>query len=235
MHPAKEDTEKTKPTLKLDWCSHEAALYAVMHWHYSRTMPIGKMVKIGVWENWEFIGAVLFARGNSPTLGQRYGACMTEVCELVRVALKAHLAPVSRIVSIALRFLQKQSPGLRLVVSFADPAHDHHGGIYQAGNWIYCGVSSPEFQFFHNGEWKHRREITSGAFGNSPKVLDRGKSLPKHLTPGKHRYLMPLDDAMRLQLAPLAKPYPKRICAASIDSDAPGFQPEEGSDVRTKC
>ena len=26
----------------------------------------------------------------------------------------------------------------------------------------------------------------------------------------KHRYLMPLDEAMRAQIAPLAKPYPKR-------------------------
>ena len=219
---------QTKPTLKLDWCSYEAAKYAVEHWHYSRTMPIGKMVKIGVWENDIYIGVVIFSRGANCNIGSPYGLTQLEVCELARIALKGHLTPVSRIVSIALRFLQRKSPGLRLVVSFADPAYDHHGGIYQAGNWIYCGASSPEFQFFHNGEWKHRREITSGAFGNSPKVLDRGKSLPKHLTPGKHRYLMPLDDAMRLQLAPLAKPYPKRICAASIDSDAPGFQPEEG-------
>ena len=28
--------------------------------------------------------------------------------------------------------------------------------------------------------------------------------------PGKHRYIMPLDDAMRKQIEPLAKPYPKR-------------------------
>ena len=26
----------------------------------------------------------------------------------------------------------------------------------------------------------------------------------------KHRYALPLDDAMRAQIAPLAKPYPKR-------------------------
>ena len=27
---------QSKPTLKLDWCSHEAAKYAVEHWHYSK-------------------------------------------------------------------------------------------------------------------------------------------------------------------------------------------------------
>jgi hypothetical protein len=42
----------------------------------------------------------------------------------------------------------------------------------------------------------------------------------------KYRYLMPLDDAMRKQIEPLRKPYPKR--AGSIGSDAPGLQPGEG-------
>ncbi len=37
--------------------------------------------------------------------------------------------------------------------------------------------------------------------------------------PGKHRYLMPLDDAMRAQIAPLAKPYPKR--AKDQDAEHP--------------
>jgi hypothetical protein len=27
----------SKPVLKLDWCSHAAAKYAVEHWHYSGT------------------------------------------------------------------------------------------------------------------------------------------------------------------------------------------------------
>ena len=36
--------------------------------------------------------------------------------------------------------------------------------------------------------------------------------------PGKHRYLMPLDDNMRKQVQSLAKPYPKRMKQAMIDS-----------------
>jgi len=34
--------------------------------------------------------------------------------------------------------------GVRLVVSYADPAHGHHGGIYQAGNWVYLGRTHAE-------------------------------------------------------------------------------------------
>ncbi len=36
------------------------------------------------------------------------------------------------------------------------------------------------------------------------------RTLPQRKMPGKHRYLFPLDDAMKAQVAPLAKPYPKR-------------------------
>ena len=44
-----------KPELKLDWCSYQAAKYAVEHWHYSRSMPAGKAVRMGVWEEDEYI------------------------------------------------------------------------------------------------------------------------------------------------------------------------------------
>ena len=53
--------------LHLDWCSYEAAKYAVEHWHYSHSLPIGKLVKIGVWEDDQFIGAVVFGYGANPT------------------------------------------------------------------------------------------------------------------------------------------------------------------------
>ena len=80
-----------KPDLKLDFCSHEAARYSVLQWHYSKRMPIGRIVKFGVWEDGDFIGAILFARGASPHLGDKYGLQQTEVCELVRVALPTPL------------------------------------------------------------------------------------------------------------------------------------------------
>ena len=203
-------TKAEKPKLKLDWCSHEAAKYAVEHWHYSKRMPVGPMVKVGVWENEKFIGCVLFARGANNALGCAYNLSLTEVCELVRIALTIHETPVSRIIAIAQRFLIHHCPGLRLVVSYADSEQGHHGGVYQASNWVYVGRSSGSREFFHEGRWKHNREVTAGAFGGKPKHSGKGKGLPCRLTQGKHKYLMPLDDAMRGQIAPLAKPYPKK-------------------------
>ena len=200
----------SKAELKLDWCDYKAAKYAVEHWHYSKRMPVGKCVKIGVWENNVFIGCIIYAQGNTPTLGKAYGLEMTECCELVRVALNKHESTyVTRIIAISIKFLKRACPNLKLIVSFADPSEGHHGGIYQGGNWLFCGDSSPSWQWFHDGRWKHNREMTSGAFGQASKVKDY-KMLPKRETLGKHRYLYPLTQEMRDKIEPLRKPYPKR-------------------------
>lgn len=210
-------------SLRLDWCSYEAAKYAVENWHYSERMPLPPVVMIGVWEDGRYIGCVLFARGANKNLGNPYGLRDVEIAELVRVALKGHATPVSRVVAIALKFLRRHCPGLRMLVSFADPAQGHHGGIYQAGNWIYAGASKAEFQYLHEGRWKHRREVvTKKAFGKRKAEID-WRSLPNRLAPGKHRYLMPFDDEMRAKLIPLARPYPK--CAGS---SASGTLPVQG-------
>ena len=126
-----------KVELQIDYCSHKASKYAVERWHYSKTLPVPPLVKIGVWENSKFIGVVIFSRGASCNLLKPYGLKQTEGCELTRVALNRHKTPVTRIIKIAVLFLKKSSKNLRLIVSFADPKYGHHGGIYQGGNWIY--------------------------------------------------------------------------------------------------
>jgi hypothetical protein len=207
--------------LKLDWCSYEAAKYAVMRWHSSKTMPAGKIVRVGVWENGSFIGCVLFARGACSHLGKKFGLQQTEVCELVRVALNKHKTPVTRIVAIALKMLKKSSPGMRLVVSFADTNQGHAGKIYQAGNWIYDGLTNASKGYIdRNGKLWHNRKVRSSGytkqFGQLRKCVKSSECEVVELK-GKHRYLMPLDKRMKKQIAALAQPYP---CAQSIGGDA---------------
>lgn len=190
----------SKPELKIDWASHEAAKYACENWHYSQCLPTGKLVKVGIWEDKKYIGCVLFGRGASPHLGSKFNLGQTEICELVRIAMKSHKTPVSRIMALSFKFLKKSNSGLRLIVSFADPNQGHHGGIYQATNWVYSGKSSETTEVFIDGRWRHMR----GAFYKMTKDTETRK------VSGKHRYLMPLDNAMKNTIMPMAKPYPKR-------------------------
>jgi hypothetical protein len=205
----------SRPELKIDWCSHAAAKYAVEHWHYSKSLPMGKQVLVGAWEAGAFIGCVAFGRGANRNMAGQYGLTTTECVELTRIALKKeHATPVSRIGAIALRFLRSQSPGIRLIISYADPAQNHHGGIYQAMGWLYVGTSQPQSAVCG----MHKRTATS-RYGST-------KGLPRTAVAWKHKYLMPLDDEMRRQIEPLRKPYPKRV--RSADSGTSGNQPESG-------
>ena len=213
-----------KPSLKLDWCSHAAAKYAVEHWHYSHSLPTPPLVKIGVWEDERFIGCVIFGRGANNNMYKPYGLTVTEACELVRVALTQHVTPVSRIVAIAMKLLRQHAPGLRLIVSYADPNNGHAGGIYQAGGWVYSGQTGEDFQAIdRTGRVWHSRQVSrtgvSRQYGEYRRVprFEQCRIIPLE---GKHRYLMPLDEEMRRCIMPLAKPYPKPR-ATSIANDAP--------------
>jgi len=183
-------------------CSHEAAKFAVENWHYSGILPTGKIVKYGAWEKGNFIGAVLFSRGASPNLGRALGLDQTEVCELTRVALTNHVAPVSQIVAEAMRLLKKSNQGLRAVISFADPKEGHTGGIYQAGNWIFTGQSNAVIEYFIDGRWRHTR----GAYHHPLRP-----TAAKRESPGKFRYIYPLDKAMRRKLNKVALDFPNAV------------------------
>lgn len=206
-------SSSSKPDLRIDWATHEAAKYACEHWHYSGCTPSFKRLKVGVWENEKFIGVVMFGQGATPEYGKRFGLPITSVCELTRVALTKHVTPTSRILAIAFKFLRKQCPGIRVVISFADSSQGHHGGIYQATNWIYDGsVSTHGYKV--NGKIEHPKTMHSryGKGGQSIPWLRKNvdKKAERVIAAIKHRYLMPLDDEMRAKILPLAQPYPKR-------------------------
>jgi hypothetical protein len=206
-----------KPELKIDWASHEAAKYACVNWHYSKVIPKSKLAKFGVWEDEKFIGVVIFGVGATSDLVKAYGLKPNEGCELVRVAMTIHKTPISRIIAISLRLLKKTFAKLKLCVSFADPAQGHHGGIYQAGGWVFSGNSAASDEYIYRGkQWQGR------SFRNSHKGMENHPDVKKVKGSSKHRYLMPLDKEMSAKIAPLAKPYPKRVKQAMT-----GNQPEQ--------
>jgi hypothetical protein len=219
-----------KADLRIDWATHAAAKYACENWHYSKSVPVPPLVKVGAWENGKFIGVVMFSRGASSNLLKLYGLQQDDGCELTRIALTSHTAPVSRIARLAIEFLKRNSPSLRLIVSFADPQYGHHGGIYQAGNWLYVGDTAPGAEYWHKGNRLHSRQVSEKGW-NIQQGVKRKTVKPSECvvvkTSGKHRYLMPLDAEMRAQIAPLAKPYPKRAKdqASSNPDDLGGETP----------
>ena len=201
-------------------CSQKAATHSVMKWHYSQSMPAGKLITYGVWNNKKFAGSIIYGQGANNRLGQTYDLDIIEVCELVRVALKPkHTFLTSQVVAMSLASLRKDNPGLRLVVSYADTNQNHHGGIYQAMNWIYTGESLAASMII-KGKKRHTRSV-SAKYGTSKlewlqKNVDPKAHLVKDLA--KHKYLMPLDKQMRRQVIKLVKPYPKKVKEQGVQS-----------------
>jgi len=211
----------SKADLHIDWATHKAAKYACENWHYSKSVPVPPLVKVGVWECGKYIGVVIFSRGATPSLLKPFGLSQTQGCELTRIALEKHSAPVSRIVKLAMQFLKRNSSELQLIVSFADPSQGHHGGVYQAGNWIYSGDTPKSNEYIGpDGKRWHSRMVKKQGWTTVQGV--RRKTLtPDQCVlvkkPGKHRYLMPLDKAMKDQIQSLSKPYPKRVTKANSE------------------
>jgi len=225
----------SRPELRLDWCSHAAAKYAVEHWHYSGCMPAPPVVKVGVWEHGEFIGIVAFSRGSCDSLGAPYGLSGNECSELSRIALRRHDTPVSRISSIATRLFKTQSPGVRLLVSYADPAQGHHGGIYQAMGWTYTGKTGRDWAVIDKyGKQHHSRVCSSTGYKTQfgvRKAAMRPQDGTRIVLEGKHRFLRSLDKGLDAMIGKFSLPYPRRV--RSIDSDVPGDQPGEGGATPT--
>ena len=209
----------SKVDLRLDWVGHDAAKFAVEHWHYSKTLPAFKALYVGVWEDRRYIVMIAFSPAMNPRLGVTYGLNQFEVCELVRVALDRHVTPVAGLVKIAIGILKRNSPGLRLIISYADINQNHYGGIYQAGNWIYSGQTEDRrtsIAYLRSGRvygWRavsqivHDKGLPSTVEGAEQCGFKPVPQLPKFI------YLYPLDDDMRRQIEPLRKPYPKRESA----------------------
>lgn len=223
-------------TFKVDWCSHEAAKYAVETWHYSKRMPSGTLIKLGVWEDDKFVGAVIFSHGANQSIGKPFGLTQFDVCELTRIAMTKHKVPVTQVMKIAIKMLKKKSPNLQLIVSYSDfSTQKHIGAVYQAGNWVYVGHASfiPGCYYESHGKLIHGRSARAkyGTEKNMPKSYKR----VEHLT--KFKYLYPLTVEMREKIEKLRKPYPKKHekTSALVDHTVRSavVQTEEGGSIPT--
>ena len=209
----------TKYKCYIDWCTYKAALYACKTWHYSKSMPAGKCVKIGLWEDDIFFGCLIFSLGANNNIGKTYGLKLTEVCELTRIALrKGHKTQVSKLISFSIKILRKIHTKLRLIISYADIDQGHIGAVYQASNWIYVGImmeNKPDGSYVINGQRIHGRTL-SCSIKRSSKEITRDQfvrnidsNAKKFVTKGKHKYLMTIDSEMLCLAQKSRKDYPR--------------------------
>ena len=87
-------------------------------------------------------------------------------------------------VSKAIKNLRRETE-VKAIISYADSDY-HHGTIYRACNFRYCGLSEPKKDFYFADGTKHSRGFVKGCDGE---WKDRSR---------KHRYVMVFDKSLNL-------------------------------------
>ena len=186
--------------------------------HYARRMPSVSFA-YGLFRSDDLEGVVTY--GTPPSATLRSGICgpdfSAHVLELNRLCLKNNKRnDASMLVARSLRIIE----GDRIIVSFADTAQSHLGIVYQASNFLYCGLSAKRTDWKVRGkEHLHGQTIADefrGVKNRAAAMRDKyGDDFYLEPRSRKHRYVMIIGSKKfkRAALAALRynqEPYPKQ-------------------------
>ena len=128
-------------------------------YHYSKTMPDSTKYVFAGFYGEKLAGIIVYGMGSGKN---QYSALFPNIqngqyLELTRMwsADEMPRNSESKLIGGSFKLLP---PEIEILVSFADPSHNHAGTIYQATNWYYCGMSNGGRQLVtEDGIEKHTR------------------------------------------------------------------------------
>ena len=185
--------------------------------HYAKRVPSVSWA-FGLFIDDKLEGVVTYGTPSSAPL--RRGVCgdayKNSVIELNRLVLLSNQRNhASALVGRSLRLLE----GDKIVVSFADKAQDHVGYVYQATNFLYCGLSAKRTDWKVRGmEHLHGQTIADEFRGqpNRAQAMREKYGDAFYLAPRsrKHRYVTfigtrKFKKEARQSLKYPVQPYPK--------------------------
>jgi hypothetical protein len=178
---------------------NEAHALVTKH-HYLGSRKFMAKYCYGLFIDDQLVGAVVYGGLSVPNTAQgafgRIRGNYNDLAEMHRLVLDPSLNGAnygSQLVGRSLRSLKLA--GIKAVISYADSSR-HLGGIYQACNFIYCGLTKPKKDFMlSNGTIKQRGKVV----GLEGHWIDR---------PRKHRYVYLIDKSQTLLWE--VQPYPKK-------------------------
>ena len=172
--------------------TREATKPFIIGIHYAARMPSVSSA-FGLFRDDDLEGVVTF--GTPPSAPLRAGVCGPEmagnVIELNRLCLRRNIkGDASFLVAHAIR----QIDGNKIIVSFADTEQGHVGTVYQAANFIYCGLSAKRTDWKVRGKEHLHGQTIADEFRGQPnraaamraKYGDDFYLAPR---PRKHRYV----------------------------------------------
>ena len=182
--------------------------------HYLKSMPGGTQLALGVFEGALLQGVLTVSVGSPMVFRLVHGAEPGDCATLSRFWLSDVLPrnSESRVLGVVLRAL-KRCTSLKFLISYADPAKGHHGGIYQATGWLYTGPSQATTMIdLGDGVLRHSRTV-GHAFGTHSIRHFEAHGIPVRTVQQvpKHRYMYFIDSSWRDRLRVPVLPYPKEV------------------------
>lgn len=193
----------------------------IMYVHYAKRWP-SISYSFGLFFNGDLCGIVTYGTPPSSPLkrgiaGDEYKSDVIELNRLCLINNRSNEA--SFLVGASLKMLPKG----KIVVSYADIDQDHIGTVYQAANFIYCGLSAKRTDWKVKGkEHLHGQTIADEFRG----VKNRAQAMRDkygddfYLSPRsrKHRYVFFVGSKTFKKKALLAlkykiEPYPKQAAS----------------------
>ena len=164
--------------------------------HYLHSLPGGTQLAFGVFLDRRLMGAITLGVGSFNAHSLVEGGSARDCLTLSRLWLADELPKKSesKVIGTVLKFLKKHT-NLKFLLSYADPAQNHTGTIYQATGWLYTGLSDamPLYDI-GDGKPRHSRSLAH-AFGTHSLKHFKRHGVEVKLVPqeAKHRYVQFLD------------------------------------------
>ncbi|MGQ9498206.1 MAG: XF1762 family protein [Desulfotomaculales bacterium] len=120
--------------------------------HYLRYAPFGAKISLGVYYREHLVGVMMFTHPCARFEDQEH------TLELSRMVL-LDCCPrnsESRSLGLAARWVKRNMPQIRRMVTYADPAQGHRGTIYRAAGWRFLGNTEGR-------PWSHSRRVRRDA------------------------------------------------------------------------
>lgn len=196
----------------------------IERWHYSHTMPGGGTSCWGLFRG-DMVALCTISEPTNPYgLAPRYSLqAWNGNKELSRLVVHPDAPKMTASTAVA-AFMRTWHVelGFDWLFSYADTGQGHHGGVYQAVNSVYVGMTGSMHYWLLNGvEWHNRSINAKYGTGVREDLIEIAKRNGDELiyvadgaTP-KHTYILLCGTpatrrAIRKHLEPFAKPYPKR-------------------------
>ncbi len=107
--------------------------------HYLRKRPGISVLSLGLSRYGMWLGLIVYALPPKQTI-IRYGG---ETWELARLWVSDEVPAnaESWFIAKSIKYIKKNHPTVKMLVSYADPTQGHEGTIYKASNWRCDGMS----------------------------------------------------------------------------------------------